>query len=220
MSLTTTPINETLNRYIQEVGIREPDVLKSIRAASQNHALASMQVAPEQAQFLAILLKLMHANRVLEVGTFLGYSAAAFALSLGDSGEVVTCDIRQDWGELAKVNWQKAGVDKLITQRIGPAKETLVELQHSLGEEYFDFAFIDADKQNYLHYYELCLTLVRRGGLIAVDNTLWHGEVAHANSTDKNTIAIRQFNSFVHQDKRVDLCLTPVGDGCTLLRIQ
>ena len=220
MSLTTTPINEILNQYIQDIGIREPEVLKAIRTASKDHPLAAMQVAPEQGQFLAIILKLMNARRILEIGTFLGYSATAFALALGEDGEVVTCDIRQDWGELAKANWQKAGVDGIISQKIGPATETLVALRETLGDGYFDFAFIDANKQDYLTYYEHCLKLVRRGGLITIDNTLWNGEVVDSNSTDNKVAAIRQFNAFVHQDQRVDICLTPGGDGCTLLYVR
>jgi predicted O-methyltransferase YrrM len=156
-------------------------------------------------------VKLMGARRCLEIGTYTGYSALAVALALPKDGSIVCCDVSEEWTAVGKPFWKKAGVEKKIDLRIGPALETLKKLKGP-----FDFVFIDADKPNYLNYYERCLELLRPGGLIAIDNVLWSGEVANARAKDKLTVALRELNERVHKDERVELAMLSIGDGVTL----
>jgi predicted O-methyltransferase YrrM len=160
---------------------------------------------------MALLVKLAGAKRCLEIGTYTGYSALAVALALPKDGRIICCDISEEWTAIGKPFWKKAGVEKKIDLRIAPALETLKKLKGP-----FDFVFIDADKENYLNYYERCLKLVRRGGLIAIDNVLWSGEVANEKAQDATTVALRKFNDKLHKDKRVDLVMLSIGDGVTL----
>jgi len=177
-----------------------------------------MQIAPDQAQFMAFLVKLINARRTLEIGVFTGYSALVVALALPADGEILACDVNEEWTSTARQYWWAAGVDHKITLRLAPALETLTNLINNGEEETFDFAFIDADKENYERYYECCLRLVRRGGLIAIDNVVWDGKVMDDSIRDEETQAIRCLNKALHQDPRVDISLIPVGDGLTLLR--
>jgi len=172
---------------------------------------SGMQIGADQGQLMAMLVKLMGAKRCLEIGTYTGYSALAVALALPKDGSIVCCDVSEEWTAVGKPFWKKAGVEKKIDLRIGPALETLKKLKGP-----FDFVFIDADKPNYLNYYERCLQLVRRGGLIAVDNVLWSGEVANEKARDELTVALREFNDRVHEDERVDIAMLSIGDGVTL----
>jgi predicted O-methyltransferase YrrM len=198
--------------------VREPPVLARLREVTAKRPDAQMQISPEQGQFLALLIKLLGAQRCIEVGTYTGYSSLAVALALPANGRVIACDIDADTTAVAREFWREAGVDSRIELRLQPALKTLDELLAANGYGRFDFAFIDADKTGYLAYYEKLLELIRAGGLIAVDNTLWSGQVADPKSADADTQALRAFNDRVHRDERVDLSLVPIGDGLTLLR--
>ncbi len=203
---------EKISRYIAEHAVREPEVLRELRQATQSVSGAGMQIGADQGQLMALLVRLMGARRCLEIGTYTGYSALAVALALPADGRIVCCDLSEEWTAVGKPFWRKAGVEGKIDLRLGPALETLATLEGP-----FDFAFIDADKENYLGYYERCYELVRPGGLIAVDNVLWSGEVANPQAQDAATMALRAFNDLVHQDARVELAMLSIGDGVTLL---
>lgn len=202
---------EKISRYVHDHSVREPEILRELRAATAAVPMSGMQIGADQGQFMAILVQLMGAKRCLEIGTYTGYSALAVALALPRDGSIVCCDVSEEWTAVGKPFWKKAGVAKKIDLRIGPALETLKALKGP-----FDFVFIDADKPNYLNYYECCLKLLRRGGLIAVDNVLWSGEVANPEAKDALTVALREFNERLHKDKRVDLAMLSIGDGVTL----
>jgi predicted O-methyltransferase YrrM len=204
---------ENISRYIEEHAVREAPVLRELRKATAPVKWSGMQIGADQGNLMALLVKLIGAKRCLEIGTYTGYSALAVALALPKDGRIVCCDISEEWTNVGKPFWKKAGVEKKIDLRIGPALETLKKLKGP-----FDFVFIDADKGNYLNYYERCLKLVRRGGLIAIDNVLWSGEVANEKAQDDMTIALRKFNDALHKDERVDLAMLSVGDGVTLAR--
>jgi len=216
--------NQTLNltpellAYLREHGLREPPVLAELRAATARLPDAVMQIAPEQGQFMALLLRLMGARRVLEIGTFTGYSTLWLASALPEDGQVVTCDRNREWTDMAKTYWARANLAQRITLHLGDARQTLQALQDTGETDAFDFAFIDADKVNYNTYYEACLTLVRPGGLIAIDNTLWGGAVADPKATDPDTEAIRRLNRKLRDDQRVEMAMVPIGDGVTLVR--
>jgi caffeoyl-CoA O-methyltransferase len=202
---------ERISRYIAQHSVREPRVLRELRAATAKLPMAGMQIGADQGQFMAILVRMLGAKRCLEIGTFTGYSALAVALALPKDGRIVCCDVSEEWTAIGRPFWKKAGVEKKIDLRIAPALETLKKLKGP-----FDFAFIDADKENYLAYYERCLKLLRRGGVIAVDNVLWSGEVGNDGARDATTVALRKFNDALHKDRRVDIALLSIGDGVTL----
>ena len=204
---------EAISRYIAEHAVREPQVLRELRKATAPVKWSGMQIGADQGNLLALIVKLMGAKRCLEIGTYTGYSALAVALALPKDGKIICCEISEEFTAVGRPFWKKAKVEKKIDLRIGPALETLKKLKGP-----FDFVFIDADKGNYLNYYERCLKLVRRGGLIMVDNVLWSGEVANAAAQDDMTVALRRFNDRVHKDQRVDLVMLSVGDGITLAR--
>lgn len=203
--------------YLLSVSHRDHDELASLREHTQQLRGAQMAIPPEQGQLLQFLIKLMGAKRILELGMFTGYSALAMALVLPEDGELVTCELDDTHLELAETHWQRAGVGEKVSVKIGPA---LASLEAMLAEEQgqFDFAFIDADKSNYDVYYELCLQLVRPGGLIAMDNTLWFGRLVQVDDGTEATAAMRALNQKVHQDERVDIITLPVGGGLTLAR--
>ena len=204
--------------YIQSVSLREPIVLTQLRQETAKLPMSRMQIAPEQGQLMALLVKLIGAKKTLDIGVFTGYSALAVALALPDDGKIIACDRDTRYTDMAKSYWEEAGVAHKIDLRIAPALETLDKLIAEGQENSFDFAFIDADKRNYTNYYERALILVRSGGLIAIDNVLWSGRVADPQDNDKRTIAIRQFNQKLHRDRRVDISLLPIADGLTLAR--
>jgi predicted O-methyltransferase YrrM len=217
MSNRTLNLDTDLYRYLLDVSLREHPVMTQLRAATREHAHASMQISPEQGQFMALLLKLIGARRTLEIGVFTGYSALAVALALPPDGRVVGCDVNEDDTAIARTYWKKAGVDHMIDLHLAPAIDTLDALIADRQAGCFDFAFIDADKASYDAYYERCLTLLRRGGLIAMDNMLWGGRVARR-AEDNDTAAIQALNWKLHDDERIDLSLLPVGDGLSLAR--
>jgi caffeoyl-CoA O-methyltransferase len=216
LSNRTIPLDEELYDYMLKVSLREPDVLRRLRDETAALPNRSMQIAPEQGQFMAMLVRLMNAQRILEIGTFTGYSALCMALALPPHGRIVTCDINQEWTAVARHYWTQASVEDRITLRLGPAMATLEALLAAGEGERFDVAFIDADKENYSGYFEHALALVRAGGLIIVDNVLWHGSVINPAKQDPDTVAIRAFNTRIRNDERVDLSLVPIGDGLTL----
>lgn len=218
MSNRTIYLNDALYQYLLGASLREPDVLRELREETLPMPEADCQISPEQGQFMALLLRVMGAKRVLEVGTFTGYSSLAMALALPEEGRVVTCDRSEKWTAIARRYWRKAGVEGRIELRLGDAIETLKLLIEEGGRDSFDFAFIDADKIKDGVYFEQCLGLVRTGGLIAIDNTLWSGRVADKAERDADTRAIRAFNAERLKDNRIDLSLVPIADGLTLCR--
>jgi predicted O-methyltransferase YrrM len=218
MDRKTSMLDDRLYDYLLSVSLRETPAQKALREETDRLPQAIMRTAAEQAQFLGLLLRLMGARRALEIGTFTGYGTLAMALALPEGGQVIACDVSEEWTAIARRHWAGAGVAARIELRLGPALETLDQLLAANHAGAFDFAYIDADKPNLLAYYERCLTLVRAGGLIAVDNVLWSGSVADPADRDASTEAIRAFNAFLHADARVDISLVPIGDGLFLAR--
>jgi len=200
-----------LAAYVDAVGTRETAVQRRLRAATAKIPMGTMQIGPDQGAFMQLLVRAIGARRCLEIGTFTGYSSLAVALALPPGGTIVCCDVSEEWTAMARRYWKLAGVDKKISLRLAPALETLKKLKGP-----FDFAFIDADKENYQKYYERCLKLVRRGGLIAIDNTLWHGSVVRTSDRSVDAVAIRAFNRRLRADRRVEIALLAIGDGLTL----
>jgi predicted O-methyltransferase YrrM len=218
MTNKTIGLSDELAAYVVEVGAREPDVLVRLREETAAMPQHSMQIAPEQGAFLALLVELIGARRCIEVGTFTGYSSTAVARALPGDGRLVCCDVSEEWTSVARRYWQEAGVADRIDLRIGPAAETLDSLLEGGEEATYDFAFVDADKAGYDGYYERLLRLVRPGGLIAFDNTLWGGAVLDQDPDDEDTRALQALNAKLAGDERVSLCLLPVADGVTLAR--
>jgi predicted O-methyltransferase YrrM len=212
------PLTEALQSYVDAHGAREHPVLAELRAATAGMPHAQMQIGADQGAMMALLVKLLGARRTLEIGVFTGYSALAVALALPADGTVVACDISEEWTSMARRYWEKAGVASKIDLRLGRATKTLDAMLEAGEAGRYDFAFIDADKANYGAYYERCLTLLRTGGLIVVDNTLWSGSVIDARDKSEDASAIRAFNDALHRDERVDVALLTVGDGVTLAR--
>lgn len=218
MSNKTTPLSPALHDYLLAVSLREPPALRVLRAETAAHPLARMQIAPEQGQFMALLAQICGARRCVEVGVFTGYSTLAVALALPSGGQITACDISEEYTAIARRHWDAAGVGGRIELRLGPAVATLDGLLAAGAAGSYDFAFIDADKPAYPDYFERCLALLRPGGLVAVDNTLWGGAVADPADREPDTLAIRAFNERLRGDERVDLSLLPIGDGLTLAR--
>jgi len=216
MSVRTINLDERLYRYLLEHSLREHPVQRELREATRDMPHAGMQIGPEQGQLMALLVRLLDARRTIEVGVFTGYSALSVALALPADGRLVACDVNEEWTAMARKYWAKANVAERIDLHLAPALQTLDELIAAGEAGRYDFAFIDADKPNYPGYYERCLLLLRAGGLIAVDNTLWSGAVADPANNDRDTVAIRAFNEALHRDARVEISLLPIGDGLTL----
>ena len=218
MTRRTSHLSEELYAYLLDISLRELPVMQRLREETASMEQANMQIGPEQGQFMALLVELIGARSVLEVGTFTGYSALAMAVALPENGALVACDVSEEWTAIGRRYWEEAGVAHKIDLRLAPALETLDALLAEGRAGTFDFAFIDADKEGYDVYYERALELVRLGGLIALDNTLWEGKVADPTATDIDTEAIRAINTKLSLDERVTLSLIPVGDGLTLAR--
>ncbi|MBA3922807.1 MAG: class I SAM-dependent methyltransferase [Nostocaceae cyanobacterium] len=212
----TLGLDDRLYDYLLSASLREPDVLQQLRQETASHPRANMQIAPEQGQFMALLVQLMGAVKTLEVGVFTGYSTLSVALALPPHGKIIALDVSEEYTAIAQRYWQQAGVADKIDLRLAPAMDSLDQLLASGQAETFDFAFIDADKENYDGYYERALQLVRPGGLIAVDNVLWYGNVADPQSQDEYTQAIRALNQKIRHDERVTISLVPISDGLTL----
>lgn len=218
MTKATTGLDPALYDYILKTTLREPEVLARLRRETDSHPRAMMQISPDQGQLLGLLAELLGARRIIEVGTFTGYSSLAMALALPDDGEMVCCDVSEDYTSVARRYWAEAGVEGRIALRLAPAVETLDTLITEGRAGTFDMAFIDADKENYQNYFDRCLTLIRRGGLIAVDNVLWNGRVIDPTDDSVDTKAIRAFNTGLKDDERVTVSLLSVADGLTLAR--
>lgn len=218
MSSRTLSLDASLYGYLLAHGVREHPVLAELRDVTAPLRAAMMQISPEQGALMQMLVRLLGAKRCIEVGVFTGYSSLAVALALPADGRIVACDVSEEWTNIARAHWQRAGVAERIQLELRPATETLDALLAAGDAGSFDFAFIDADKSNYDGYYERVLKLLRPGGLACVDNVLWGGAVADANRNDADTQAIRALNAKLHADDRVDVVLLPIGDGLTLAR--
>lgn len=218
MSRRSIRLDDSLEAYIRKVSLREPEILRRLRAETAEMEHAGMQIAPEQGQFMGMLAQLIDARRYLEIGVFTGYSALAVALAMPADGRLIACDKSDAWTSVARRYWREAGVADRIELRLGDARETLDDLMAGGARESFDFAFIDADKENYDAYYERVLMLLRPGGVVAIDNVLWSGKVADRTARDYETEALRALNAKIHADRRVTICLLPLGDGLTLAR--
>jgi predicted O-methyltransferase YrrM len=218
MSNRTLAIDDRIYDYLLSVSVQEPALLTRLREETAQDPMANMQIAPEQGQFMALLVELLGVRRAIELGTFTGYSALCMAMSMPQKGRLICCDTSEQWTAIARRYFAEAGVAERIDLRLAPALETLEQLIKQGQVNSFDFAFIDADKENYETYYERCLTLIRPGGLIAIDNTLWNGSVADPGNQEPDTVAIRRFNENRYKDSRISLSMVPIGDGLTLAR--
>ena len=216
MSRTTIEMTENLNNYMISVCGEVPEVNLRLRAETARLSNSVMQISTEQGRFMGLLIKLMNAKKTLEIGTFTGYSALVTAQALPEDGKLIACDVSAEWTSIGKKHWVEAGVAHKIDLRIAPALETLNDLIATGHIGTFDFAFIDADKSNYVAYYEKAMQLLRPGGLIGVDNTLWYGKVADDSVQDEDTVAIRAINKLMSEDTRVHVSVVPIGDGLTL----
>lgn len=216
MSTNQTAVAEHFTKYIQSISLREPDFLKRLRDETSRLREGRMQISPEQGQFMQVLIRTLSAKLTLEVGVFTGYSSISVALALPENGKVIACDVSAEYTSIARRYWREAGVEHKIDLRLAPAVETLNGLLAQGKSGAFDFTFIDADKENYDRYYESALRLLRPGGVIAIDNVLWHGRVLDDSVQDRDTRAIRALNEKLHADERVWLSVLPIGDGVTL----
>ena len=218
MSTKTILMDDQLLEYLRQNSVREPDVLRELREETQKLSNSGMQISPEQGQLMAMLVKLVNARKIVEIGTFTGYSSTVMALAMPEDSQLIAFDISEEYTRTARIFWKKAGVDQRVKLILGNAKESLKNFLQAGEQESVDLAFIDADKSSYAEYYECCLKLIRPGGLILVDNVLWSGQVADASNHDKDTEALRIFNAALSSDQRVDLCMVPIGDGLTIAR--
>ena len=204
--------------YIQSVSLREPDVLQRLRVETQQMPRAIMQVSPELGQFMRLLVKLTGAKNILELGVFTGYSTLSMALAMPSDGNIVACDVSDEWTSIGRRYWKEAGVEHKIDLRLAPALETLEDLRRNDNPPVFDMIFLDADKANYGAYYDACIDLLRPNGLFLIDNTLWEFKVVDPDIVDLETNVIQNLNAKLHQDDRVDVSLLLFGDGLTVLR--
>lgn len=217
MSNRTLSIDDRTYDYLCDVSINEPDLLRQLREETAQLEYSVMQISPEQGQFMSLLIKMMAAKRAIEIGTFTGYSSICIASAMPEEGRLICCDISPQWTSIAEKYWALAGLEEKIELYTQPAEQTLQKLLDDGAEKTFDFIFIDADKQNYISYYEMALRLLRKGGIIAVDNTLWSGAVADPENIEPGTRAIRRFNDMLKEDRRVSSSLLTIGDGLTLI---
>jgi len=211
-------ITDRLYDYILQVSLREPPILKKLRLEELKADEINFQSSPEQAQLITFLAKTINARKLLEVGVFKGYTTLSLALGLPDETKIFACDVSEEWLNIAKSYWVKAGVENKIVLNIAPALQTLNQLIYEGHANSFDFAFIDADKENYNAYYEAILSLIRPGGLILIDNTLWYGKVADLSINDEKTTAIRDLNTKLYQDEQIDISMLAIRDGLTIIR--
>jgi predicted O-methyltransferase YrrM len=216
MSKQTLKLDDRLYDYMLSVSLRDTAIQRELRDETNQLDVGMMQISPDQGQFMAMIARMIKARKVLEIGAFTGYSALVVAQALPEDGRLVTCDVSKKWTDVAQRYWRDACVSRKVKLRMGAAMDTLSELIEQGEGETFDLAFIDADKKNQWQYYELCLQLIRPGGVIMVDNVLWSGKVADPDVQDEDTVAIRRFNKLLYRDQRVDISMVPIGDGLTL----
>ncbi len=216
MTNRSISLTDSLYAYLLDVSLREPDLWRRLREETAADPRSQMQIGPEQGQFMALLVRLMGARRCIELGVFTGYSSLCVAAALPEDGRIIACDVSERWTSIARRYWAEAGVAHRIDLRLAPALDTLDALVAAGGSGTYDFVFIDAEKSEYVDYYERALDLLRPGGLVVADNTLWSGRVADPEVSDVDTVALRHFNEHLHRDGRVDLSLVPIGDGLTL----
>jgi predicted O-methyltransferase YrrM len=220
MSSGSIGLSDELNAYLEQFGVREPAVLRRLREETAQMPESQMQIAVEEGALLALLVGLIGARRIVEVGTFTGYSSTAMAMALPPGGQIVCCDVSKEYTDVAMRAWAEAGIADRVELHLAPATETLDALLEAGRAGTFDMAFIDADKPNYAAYYDRCLRLVRAGGLIAIDNVLWSGRVADPANQEASTLAIRALNAAIAADPRVDVAMVPIADGLTLARVR
>jgi len=216
MSNRTLNLTDDLIAYVRRLGVREHPVLAKLREDTAQMPMAQMQIAPEQGAFMALLVRLIGATRILEIGTFTGYSSTAMTLAMPPDGHITCLDVSEEWTDRAREAWRDAGIADRVDLRLGPAADSL----RDLDDDTFDLAFIDADKTGYDVYYEGCLRVVRSGGLILIDNVLQAGRVVDESADDENVAAIRALNEKIVADERVDMTLLPVADGLTMARVR
>ncbi len=217
MSNKTINLTDEVYDYMLSISLKETDSLRQCREETAKHIMANMQIAPEQGQFFQLLVKMLNVKNAIEIGVFTGYSSLAVAAALPDDGKLIACDVSTEYTDLAKPFWKQAGVAGKIDLRIAPAIETLKQLASDGLQGKFDFAFVDAHKPEYINYYELLLPLIRTGGVIAIDNVLWNGEVANPENHNEETVAIRVFNEHIYKDERITMSMLPMADGITLI---
>ncbi len=218
MSNRAIRMNDEMEAYLQRVSVRETPVQRRLREETVSVDGAGMQIGPEQGQLMRMLAGLIGARHAIEIGVFTGYSALSVALALPEDGQLIACDVNEEWTSIARRYWREAGVDSKIVLRLAPALDTLDALVRDGRSGTFDFVFIDADKTNYDRYYERSLELLRPGGLVLADNVLWSGRVADESDRSEDTVALRAFNAKLRDDARIELCMLPVGDGLTIAR--
>lgn len=218
MSNRTLNLDERLYAYLLQHSLRETDTMQRLREVTAQQEWSQMQIAPEQGQFMALLVELLGAKRIIEVGTYTGYSALCMAQALPEDGQLICCDVSEEWTSIGQDFWQQAGVAERIQLHIAPALDTLQQLLEQGEAGQFDMAFIDADKTNYPQYYEQCLQLLRPGGLLLLDNMLWDGAVANPENQEESTQVLRALNTQLQQDERVSVSVVPIGDGVSLVR--
>ncbi len=218
MTNQTITMTDELYEYMLKVSLREPEVLRELRLKTAKMSTGGMQIAPEQGQFMAFLVRLMGAKKVLDVGVFTGYSSTVVALALPEEGRLVGFDTNLEWTKMARQTWEKAGVSHKIDLKMGYAVDSLNALLEQGEAESFDFAFVDADKQSYDNYYELCLKLLRVGGVMALDNMFQEGKVLHPENEAEQIKIIDQLNQKIAQDERVQISLLPLADGLMLVQ--
>ena len=218
MSKNPVSYDENMYQYIKSVSLRESEQLRLLREATQAMEQANMQISPDQGQFMAMLVKLMNARCIVEVGTFTGYSALAMAQALPEDGRLIACDISREWTSTGQIYWEQAGVADRIDLRIGPALDTMDELLDEGLAGTVDLIFIDADKGNYQHYYQRGIELLKTNGLIVVDNVFWDGAVIDDRNQEEDTVSIRNMNQIISRDQRVDISMIAIGDGLFLAR--
>ncbi len=216
MSRYYTQVTDELAQYIRGVTLHEPEALRKLRLETEDHPRASCQISPEQGQFLNLLARLAGARRAIEVGVFMGYSSTWMALALGEGGSLLACDVNEEYTARARQTWREAGVEDRVELRLAPALQTLDGLLADGQAGQFDLVFIDADKRNYSNYYDRAIELVRKGGLVAIDNVLWHGEIADPEVKDADVEAVRVLNRKLYGDTRIALSLATIGDGLAL----
>jgi len=218
MSTKTIGMDDALRQYLLDVAVPETELQQRLRERTAEMPRGGMQISPEQGRFMHVLIKLLNVREAIEIGTFTGYSAIAMASAMPEEGRLICCDVNEEWTDIARRYWEEAGLSGKITLKLGPAARTLHALRDEGRDGSFDLAFVDADKEQYDTYYEQSLALLRRGGVVLLDNVLWHGKVSDPSIDDEPTRAIRQINQKVFADDRVDAAMLPIGDGLTVAR--